>query len=66
MNILSAFYTEILWRPLFNGLVWFYVALPIHDLGLAIVALTILIRVLMTPLLLKAQRAQRNMAGLQP
>lgn len=66
MSIFSTLYTELLWRPLFNGLVWFYTALPIHDLGLAIVALTILIRVLMTPLLLKAQRAQRNMAVLQP
>ncbi len=66
MNVLTFLYTEILWRPLFNGLVWFYTVLPIRDLGVAIVLLTIAIRLLLTPLLLKASRAQRNLARIQP
>ncbi len=65
MAFLSSLYHELLWRPLFNGLIFFYTTLPIHDLGLAIVALTLAIRLLLTPLLWKAQRAQKELAGLQ-
>ena len=66
MNFLFSLYNELLWRPLFNGLVFFYTYLPFHDLGLAIVALTLAIRLLLTPLLWKAQRAQKELASLQP
>lgn len=66
MNPLVSLYTELLWRPLFNGLVWFYTIFPWQDLGLAIVALTISIRLLLTPLLLKGQKAQRELSSLQP
>lgn len=66
MNPLTFLYTEALWRPLFNGLVFFYNVFPLQDLGLAIIALTAVIRLILTPLLIKAQRAQRSMAVLQP
>ena len=66
MNPLTFLYTELLWRPLFNGLVFFYTVLPVQDLGLAIIVLTVVIRLILTPLLLRAQRAQRSMAVIQP
>lgn len=66
MNPFISIYTEVLWRPLFNGLIWFYNVLPGQDIGLAIVALTIVIRLILTPLLWKAQRAQKDLAILQP
>ncbi len=66
MNIFSYLYTEILWRPLFNGLIFFYNVLPGHDLGVAIIALTVVIRLILAPLLWKAQAAQRKMALIQP
>lgn len=66
MNPLTLLYTELLWRPLFNGLVLFYNVLPGQDLGLAIIALTAVIRLLLAPLLWKSQRAQRRLAELQP
>lgn len=66
MNIFTFLYTELLWRPFFNGLVFFYTVLPIADLGLAIIILTILIRILLAPLLWKSQKAQRDLALLQP
>lgn len=47
-------------------MVWFYTVLPGQDLGLAIIALTVAIRVLLTPLLAKGQKAQKNLALLQP
>lgn len=66
MNPIVLAYTEVLYRPLFNGLVWFYSALPYKDLGLAIILFSLAIRLLLTPLLIKGQHAQKKMALLQP
>lgn len=66
MNIFTYLYTHILWQPLYNGLIFFYNAIPGHDLGLAIVALTLVIRLILSPFLSKAQRSQRELAVLQP
>lgn len=66
MIILSYIYTEVLWRPLFNGLVFFYHIVPGHDLGLAIIVLTIAIRLVLAPLLWKGQAAQKKLAIIQP
>lgn len=66
MNILSLLYTELLWRPLLNSLVFIYAILPWQDVGIATVILTILTRVIVLPLHLKAQRAQKDLARIQP
>ena len=66
MNPFYSLYSEALYRPLLNGLVWFYTELPVEDLGLAIVALTVTIRLILTPILWKAQKAQKSLAALQP
>jgi len=66
MNIFLFLYTEVLWRPLFNGLVFFYNTLPGRDLGVAIIALTIGIRLVLAPLLWKAQAGQKKLAVIQP
>lgn len=57
---------EIFYRPLFNLLIGLYNHLPRHDLGLAIILLTILIRFVFVPLSIKAQISQRRIAQLQP
>ncbi len=59
-------YNELLWRPLFNGLIFFYNTFPGQDFGLAIIALTIIIRLLLTPIFIKAQHAQKKLGLLQP
>lgn len=51
---------------MFNGLIWFYRALPWNDLGVAIILLTTLIRLILAPLLWKAQNAQRKLQLIQP
>lgn len=66
MEFFYSFYNEALYRPLLNGLVWLYTTLPWQDLGLAIIVLTVVIRVILTPLLWKGQNAQKKMALLQP
>jgi YidC/Oxa1 family membrane protein insertase len=66
MNPLLFFYNELLWRPLFNGLIFFYNGFPWQEFGLAIIALTIIIRLVLTPIFLKAQHAQKKLGLLQP
>lgn len=66
MNIFSFLYTEVLYKPLFNVLVWLYTTAPFADLGLAIIILTLFIRLLLAPLMWKAQTAQKRLSSLQP
>ena len=60
------FFKVILYQPLLNLLVWLYNILPGHDLGLAIIILTILIRAILWPLSQKSVRSQKALQDLQP
>lgn len=59
-------YDLLIYRPLLNLLVFFYNTLALHDLGLAIILLTILIRLILYPLFKKNAEYQRVMRVLQP
>ena len=59
-------YTEILYRPLFNAVVFLYNVLPGNDFGLAIIALTAVIRILFFPLSIKTVRSQKELNQLNP
>jgi len=56
----------ILYRPLFNFLILIYNYLPGHDFGVAIILLTIIIRLILYPLSVKALRSQKVIQKLQP
>ena len=58
-------FTTFIVQPLFNLLVVFYGALG-HDLGLAIIALTVLVKLVLYPLSQAALRSQVAMQTLQP
>jgi len=62
MNI----YTEALYRPILNLLVWLYTTIPGADLGLAIIALTVVIRLVLYPLNRQAISSQKALQRLQP
>jgi YidC/Oxa1 family membrane protein insertase len=64
--MLGSLFQIFLYQPLLNLLVLVCAFLPGHDLGLAIIILTILIRLLLYPLFLKSLRAQKVMNELQP
>ena len=66
MSLLLTIFNEILYRPLFNGLVFLYNVLPGHDFGIAIIALTVVIRLLMYPLFQKGIKSQKELSLLQP
>jgi YidC/Oxa1 family membrane protein insertase len=66
MNIFSIIFNEALYRPLYNGLIFLYNIIPFHDFGVAIILLTVLIRLLVYPLNQKAIKSQAEMNKLQP
>lgn len=64
--MISLLFNTILYRPLFNALVLLYQFLPLHDLGIAIVLLTLFIRILLYPLSASSLKAQKKISDLQP
>ncbi len=66
MDLIVTIFNEVLYRPLFNALVWLYNIIPGNDLGVAIVVLTILIRFIFYPLSKKAIQSQKAISVLQP
>src|SRR3989338_8199784 len=59
-------YNTFFYEPLFNLLVVLHNIIPGHDLGVAIVVLTVIIRLVLYPLSLKSIHAQKAMQDLQP
>ncbi len=65
-GFIVTFFDVILYFPLFNALVLIYDYFPGHDFGIAIIVLTIIIRLIIYPLSVKALKSQRALAKLQP
>ncbi|MBX4189807.1 YidC/Oxa1 family membrane protein insertase [Candidatus Parcubacteria bacterium] len=63
---MSFLFTQILYRPLFNLLLLLYNYIPGNDLGIAIIALTVLVRAAFFPLSIKAQRSQKALSAINP
>ena len=55
-----------IYDPLYNGLVFLVGIVPSHDMGLAIIALTIVVRIIIFPLSSKAIKAQLAMKKIAP
>jgi len=66
MDLLITAFNEILYRPLFNILVWLYNIIPGNDLGIAIIVLTVGIKLVLYPLNQKAIRSQKTLQEIQP
>src|SRR3989344_8321024 len=60
------FYNLILYRPLFNAVMFLYNVIPGHDFGLAIIALTVCIRLFFFPLSVRTIRSQRALNKINP
>jgi len=59
-------FNTVLYQPLFNLLVWLYNVVPGHDIGIAIILLTIIIKVILYPFAVQSIRAQKAMKDIQP
>ena len=63
---MGSLFNEILYKPLYNALVFLYQYVTLEDLGLAIILLTILIRFLLYPLFYKSIKNQALLQKIQP
>ena len=66
MNILSLAFNSILYKPLLNGLILLYQYVPGHDFGIAVIILTLIIRLILHPSSIRGVRSQRALTKLQP
>lgn len=63
---LLSIYSEVVYRPLLNLLVFCYNTIPGHDIGIVIIVVTIIIRLLLAPAMHKTLKSQKQMNALQP
>ena len=66
MNALIQIFNTILYQPLLNALILLYHYLPGKDFGVAILILTIIIRLILHPSSVKAIKSQKALSSLQP
>jgi len=59
-------FNTLIVQPLLNLVLFFYAVLPYHDLGVAVIIVTILVRLLVWPLASKQLHSQRAMQKLAP
>ncbi|RJR30983.1 protein translocase component YidC [Candidatus Parcubacteria bacterium] len=63
---MSEFFNAILYQPILNVLVFLYNIIPGHDIGLAIVLLTVIIKLILYPFSLKSIKSQKALQEIQP
>lgn len=63
---MSQLFTVVLLQPILNALVWLYNVVPGQDIGIAIILITILIKLILYPLTAAQLKQQRALQSLQP
>ena len=66
MNILILVFNTVLYKPLLNGLILLYEYIPGHDFGIAVIVITLIMRLLLYPSSIRGVRSQKALADLQP
>jgi len=66
MKFLINVFNVVLYQPLFNALILLYKYLPGHDFGIAVIILTIVIRLILYPLMVQSIKSQKVLSELQP
>src|SRR3989344_1901002 len=64
--MISAIFHALIYDPLYNGLVFLVGVMPSHDVGLAVIVLTIVVRVILFPLSRRAVETQLAMKKIAP
>lgn len=64
--MISATFHTIIYDPLYNGLVYLVGVVPAHDVGIAVIALTIIARIILFPLSKRAVESQLHMKKVAP
>jgi len=66
MSWLKIFFNAVFYKPILNALIFLTAVLPGHDLGLAVILLTVIIRTLMFPMTHKMLKTQHAMKIIEP
>jgi YidC/Oxa1 family membrane protein insertase len=64
--MIATIFNEVIYNPLYNGLVYLVGIIPMHDVGIAVVLLTIVVRIIVYPLSRRAIQAQLDMKKVAP
>jgi YidC/Oxa1 family membrane protein insertase len=59
-------FNAVIYNPLYNGLVYLDGIIPTHDVGIAVILLTIVVRIIVYPLSRRAVQAQLDMKKVAP
>ena len=63
---MAAFFNTFFYNPLYNGLIFLIDIVPLADVGIAIIILTIVVKLILFPLSKKAVRTQLIMRAIEP
>lgn len=63
---MGSFFHTVSYKPIYNVLISIYNVLPLHDLGIAIIMTTLILRVFLIPLYKKQIDSQKKMQEIQP
>lgn len=59
-------YNTLVFQPILNLLIWLYNAIPGNDIGFAIIALTVVVKVILYPMTVQQIRQQKALQDIQP
>ncbi len=59
-------YNTVLYEPIFNAMIWLYNVMPGHDMGVAIILLTLFIKIILFWPSLSALKSQKKLQETQP
>ncbi len=63
---MTAFFTAFIYNPLYNGLIFLVSVMPWHDVGLAVIALTLIVKFILYPLDTRAKLMQAKVRVITP
>lgn len=64
--MISSIFNTIVYNPIYNGLIYFESIVPWSDVGIAVILVTVLVKLILFPLSKKAVRTQMVMRRLEP
>lgn len=63
--MISSFFKAVFYQPLYNGLIYLMDTLPFFDAGVIVILFTIIVKLIMFPLSIKATKAQIEMKEIE-
>jgi membrane protein insertase Oxa1/YidC/SpoIIIJ len=64
--MIGAAFHAVIYLPIYNALVYFVDVVPTHDIGIAVIIVTIIVRIILFPLAKRAIKSQVAMKAVAP